>query len=88
MLNREQELTNALIRLTTRRDVKAYFTQGHGERGLIRETRASFTSALSVLERDNYKVEFADAGASDDGTGRCIAPHRRGPIGGFSGVRD
>ena len=57
MLNREQELTNALIRLTTGRDVKAYFTQGHGERGLIRETRASFTSALSVLERDNYKIE-------------------------------
>ena len=57
MLNREQELTNALIRLTTRRDLKAYFTQGHGERGLIRETRANFTSALSVLERDNYKVE-------------------------------
>jgi ABC-type uncharacterized transport system involved in gliding motility auxiliary subunit len=57
MLNREQELTNALIRLTKGRDVKAYFTQGHGERALIRETRASFTSALSALERDNYKIE-------------------------------
>ena len=57
MLNREQELTNALIRLTKGRDVKAYFTQGHGERGLIRETHAGFTSALGALERDNYKVE-------------------------------
>jgi len=57
MLNREQELTNALIRLTKRRDVKAYFTQGHGERGLIRETRVSLTSALAALERDNYKIE-------------------------------
>ena len=57
MLNREQELTNALIRLTKGRDVKAYFTQGHGERALIRETRASFTSALSALERDNYRVD-------------------------------
>lgn len=57
MLNREQELTNALVRLTKRRDVKAYFTQGHGERSLIRETRGGFTSALSVLERDNYAIE-------------------------------
>lgn len=56
MLNREQELTNALIRLTKGRDVKAYFTQGHGERALIRETRASVTSALSALERDNYTI--------------------------------
>jgi ABC-type uncharacterized transport system involved in gliding motility auxiliary subunit len=56
MLNREQELTNALIRLTRPRDVKAYFTQGHGERDVVRETRASVTSAISVLERDNYKV--------------------------------
>ena len=57
MHNREQELTNAVIRLTNGRDVKAYFTQGHGERALIRETRPSFTSALGALERDNYKIE-------------------------------
>ena len=57
MNNREQELTNALIKLTKGRDLKAYFTQGHGERDVVRERRESFTSALSVLERDNYRIE-------------------------------
>jgi ABC-type uncharacterized transport system involved in gliding motility auxiliary subunit len=56
MLNREQELTNALIRLTRGRELKVYFTQGHGERDVIRERRTSVTSAISVLERDNYNV--------------------------------
>ena len=32
MSDREQELTNTLIKVTTGRQVKAYFVQGHGER--------------------------------------------------------
>jgi len=57
MSDREQELTNNLIKVTTGRKTKAYFVQGHGERDTLGNDRAGYTSVVDVLKRDNYTVE-------------------------------
>ena len=53
----EQELTNALIRVTTGKEAKAYFVQGHGEHDSAGSDRNGYSSALDVLKRDNYGVD-------------------------------
>jgi gliding motility-associatede transport system auxiliary component len=57
MSDREQELTNALIKVTTGRQSKAYFVAGHGEKDSTGVERTGYSSALDVLKRDNYTVE-------------------------------
>ena len=57
MSAREQELTNALVKVTTGRSVKAYFVEGHGEKPSTGLERNGYSSALDVLKRDNYAVE-------------------------------
>jgi gliding motility-associatede transport system auxiliary component len=57
MSEREQELTNALIKVTTGRQVKAYFVQGHGERDMLGSDRPGFSSVVDALKRDNYTVD-------------------------------
>ncbi len=57
MSDREQELTNNLIKVTTGRQTKAYFVQGHGERDTLGNDRAGYTNVVDVLKRDNYTVE-------------------------------
>ncbi len=57
MSDREQELTNNLIKVTTGRQTKAYFVQGHGERDTLGNDRTGYASVVDVLKRDNYTVE-------------------------------
>ena len=57
MSEREQELTNNLIKVTTGRQVKAYFVQGHGERDTTGNDRPGYASVVEALKRDNYTVE-------------------------------
>ena len=57
MSDREQDLTNNLIKVTTGRQVKAYFVQGHGEREITGTDRIGYASVVDVLKRDNYTVE-------------------------------
>jgi ABC-type uncharacterized transport system involved in gliding motility auxiliary subunit len=57
MSDREQDLTNTLIKLTTGRQVKAYFVQGHGERDTAGNDRTGYASVVDVLKRDNYTVD-------------------------------
>lgn len=57
MSDREQELTNTLIKVTTGREVKAYFVQGHGERDITGNDRPGYASVVDALKRDNYIVE-------------------------------
>ena len=56
MSDREQEITNTLIKVTTGRQVKAYFVEGHGERNSAGSDRNGYASAVDVLKRDNYNV--------------------------------
>lgn len=57
MSEREQDLTNNLIKVTTGREVKAYFVQGHGERDTTGNDRPGYASVVDALKRDNYTVE-------------------------------
>jgi len=57
MSDREQELTNTLIKVTTGRQPKAYFVQGHGERDITGNDRTGYASVVDVLKRDNYTVD-------------------------------
>jgi ABC-type uncharacterized transport system involved in gliding motility auxiliary subunit len=57
MSDREQELTNGLVKVTTGRTVKAYFVEGHGEKSSTSVERGGYSSALDVLKRDNYTVD-------------------------------
>jgi len=57
MSEREQDLTNTLIKVTTGRQVKAYFVQGHGERDTLGNDRQGYASVVDALKRDNYTVD-------------------------------
>ena len=57
MSEREQDLTNTLIKVTTGRQVKAYFVQGHGERDTLGNDRPGYASVVDALKRDNYTVD-------------------------------
>ena len=57
MSEREQDLTNNLIKVTTGRQVKAYFVQGHGERDTNGNDRPGYASVVDALKRDNYTVD-------------------------------
>lgn len=55
--DREQEITNALVKLTLGRSVKAYFVEGHGEHPSTGMERTGYSSVIEVLKRDNYTVD-------------------------------
>jgi ABC-type uncharacterized transport system involved in gliding motility auxiliary subunit len=57
MSEREQDLTNNLIKVTTGRQVKAYFVQGHGERDSVGNDRPGYASVVDALKRDNYTID-------------------------------
>jgi gliding motility-associatede transport system auxiliary component len=57
MSDREQEITNGLVKVTTGRTVKAYFIEGHGEKSSTSVERTGYSSALDALKRDNYTVD-------------------------------
>src|ERR1700730_813184 len=55
--DREQEVTNGLVKVTSGRQVKVYFIEGHGEKSSTGVERNGYSSALDVLKRDNYTVD-------------------------------
>ena len=57
MSEREQDLTNGLIKVTTGRQIKAYFVQGHGEKDSAGTDRNSYSNVVELLKRDNYTVD-------------------------------
>ena len=57
MSDREQDLTNALIKVTTGRETKAYFVEGHGEKNSAGTDRNGYSNVVDTLKRDNYTVE-------------------------------
>lgn len=57
MSDREQDITNALIKITTGRQIKAYFVQGHGEKDSTGSDRNGYANAIELLKRDNYTVD-------------------------------
>jgi ABC-type uncharacterized transport system involved in gliding motility auxiliary subunit len=55
----EEELTNALVRLTRAGVRKVYFTEGHGEPPLRGEAADGLSSAVAALEGQGYAVAAA-----------------------------
>jgi gliding motility-associatede transport system auxiliary component len=53
----EQQLTNGLIKLITGQERKVYFLQGHGEKQTTGQERDSYSSIVSALGSENFKVE-------------------------------
>jgi ABC-type uncharacterized transport system involved in gliding motility auxiliary subunit len=53
----EQELTNAIVKLTQGAQRKVYFVQGHGERDTASSEAAGYTSAAAALRSDNLLME-------------------------------
>jgi ABC-type uncharacterized transport system involved in gliding motility auxiliary subunit len=67
MSEREQDLTNNLIKVTAGRQVKAYFVQGHGERDILGNDRPGYASVVEALKRDNYTVDKIVLAQSPEG---------------------
>ncbi|NOZ57275.1 MAG: GldG family protein [Calditrichaeota bacterium] len=53
----EQDLTNALIKVTRKEDKKIYFLTGHGEKDIDSSDPEGFADVKKALENENYKVE-------------------------------
>ena len=53
----EQDLTNALIKITTGQAKKIYFTQGHGEKDPAASDRIGYSTIADALKQDNFAVE-------------------------------
>ena len=53
----EQDITNALIKVVTGEQKKAYFVQGHGEKDTGNTERGGYSAVAAELGRDNYAVE-------------------------------
>ena len=53
----EQDLTNALIKVTTGAARKVYFLQGHGEKDTAPSERGSLSAAVEQMKQDNFTFE-------------------------------
>jgi ABC-type uncharacterized transport system involved in gliding motility auxiliary subunit len=54
---REEDVTNALMKIVKGEKKTIYFTQGHGERGLDSTERTGYNAAKGRLETENYVVK-------------------------------
>ncbi len=52
----EENVTNALMKLTRKEQKKIYFLSGHGERSLAADARDSFSNARTALEKNLLEV--------------------------------
>ncbi|MEW5981735.1 MAG: Gldg family protein [Acidobacteriota bacterium] len=73
--DREQDLTNAIIKVVTGTQRKIYFVQGHGERDPLSAERTGYSTVKSALEAENYlvdKVVLVQTGAVPDDAAALI----------------
>lgn len=73
----EQEITNALIKVTREGIKKVYFTTMHGEHDLDDVNPEGLTGAKQAIENENYQVEtifLAEAGKIPDDCSVLIIP--------------
>lgn len=54
---REEDMTNALMKIVKGEKKTIYFVEGHGEKKLDDSDRSGFASAKGALERENYIVK-------------------------------
>ncbi len=71
----EQELTNALIRVTRDEKRRVRFLEGHGEHGLSDTERAGYSMAKDALEKQGFEVSalsLLQEGKVPDGTAALV----------------
>lgn len=54
---REEDVTNALLKIVKGQKKTIYFTEGHGEKQIAGNERSGFSTAAKELERVNYVVK-------------------------------
>ncbi len=54
---REEDLTNAIIKVQRNQEKKIYFVQGHGEKDPTSSEKEGYSEAKKALEEQGYKVE-------------------------------
>ena len=52
----EENITNALLKLTHKEQKKVYFLTGHGEHSFSADARDSYSNAKSALEKNSYAI--------------------------------
>ncbi|MGA2225737.1 MAG: GldG family protein [Syntrophobacteraceae bacterium] len=52
----EENITNALLKLTRKEQKKVYFLIGHGEHSFSSEARDSYSNAKAALEKNSYAI--------------------------------
>ncbi|HEY3384466.1 MAG TPA: DUF4350 domain-containing protein [Vicinamibacterales bacterium] len=55
--NTEQDITNGIKKIVSGKERTVFFTQGHGEKDTVSAERSGYNGIVSMLQRDNYKVE-------------------------------
>jgi ABC-type uncharacterized transport system involved in gliding motility auxiliary subunit len=53
----EENITNALLKVTQDKQKTVYFLEGHGEKNIGLEDTKGYSKARKSLEKDNFKVE-------------------------------
>ncbi|MFN2272368.1 MAG: GldG family protein [Anaerolineae bacterium] len=61
----EQEITNALLKVTSDKQKAIYFLQGHGERDIANSAEDGYSVVAEKLRDQNYKVETLNLVISD-----------------------
>ncbi|MHC1728860.1 MAG: GldG family protein [Syntrophobacteraceae bacterium] len=73
----EENLTNALLKLSRKDQKKIYYLTGHGEHPITAQSRESYSNAKSALEKSYYQVaEFnllQQAGVPEDASAVIVA---------------
>jgi ABC-type uncharacterized transport system involved in gliding motility auxiliary subunit len=54
---REEDLTNALMKIVKGEKKTVYFIQGHGEKSIDDSDKSGYSSAKAGLEKDNYTIK-------------------------------
>ena len=54
---REEDITNALMKIVKGEKKTVYFTQGHGEKSIEESERTGYSNAKAGLEKENYTVK-------------------------------
>ena len=53
----EEDLTNAILKVSSNKQVKIYFMQGHGEPGIADTDNPGLSGVVDQLRKSNYQIE-------------------------------
>jgi ABC-type uncharacterized transport system involved in gliding motility auxiliary subunit len=75
----EENITNAILKLSRKEQKKIYYLTGHGEHSLVADARDSFSNAKSALEKNLYAIAEFNLLQQEDVPGDAAALIIAGP---------